>query len=77
MYKQTLRKQETLMNEIEIADKKLVGLDNKCRTLALDDQEVKEKEMGFATEIHNLKQQLHEVNSQQKDGYDREERIHK
>ena len=43
MYKQTLRKQETLMNEIEIADKKLVGLDNKCRTLALDDQEVKEK----------------------------------
>lgn len=51
MYKQTLRKQETLMNEIEIADKKLVGLDNKCRTLTLDDQEVKEKEMGFATEI--------------------------
>ena len=52
------------MNEIEIADKKLVGLDNKCRTLALDDQEVKEREMGFATEIQNLKQQLNEVNSQ-------------
>ena len=39
------------MNELEIADKKIIGLDNKCRTLSIDDQEVKEKEMGYATEI--------------------------
>ena len=43
------------MNELEIADKKIIGLDNKCRTLSLDDQEVKEKEMGYATEISSLK----------------------
>ena len=43
------------MNELEIADKKIIGLDNKCRTLSLDDQEVKEKEMGYANELQSLK----------------------
>lgn len=52
-------------------------METKCRTLQTDEQEAREKERFMAVEVQNAKGQLCEVQSQQNEGYSREERIHK
>ena len=77
MYKQNVRKCENLTNELEVSAKKIASLDTKCHTLQQDEQSAYEKERFLSVEMQKVKDQFAEIQGQQKDGYEREERIHK
>ena len=76
-HKHALKRSDMAQSELESASKQIKVLESRCQAAQQEHFEAQEESKKLAGELAALRTEAAETQTLQRDGYEREERIHK